>query len=132
MRRRYHETMYGSVREFVEALERSGELHRVSARVSPLLEIGAIADRESKGRAPGEPSGSAKRNDPRFWDRGGRALLFEDVEGSDIPVLINAFGSYRRMEMALGCHDGGHTPGGFDAIGEVIGELVKPEPPRSL
>lgn len=130
--------MFRSVREFVDALERAGELSRVDARVSPLLEIGAIADRESKAKAPGAPSASAKRNDPRFWDRGGRALLFEDVEGSDIPVLINAFGSYRRMEMALGCHDGGagvapgHTPGGFDAVGGKIGELVKPEPPRSL
>lgn len=124
--------MYGSVGEFVGALERAGELRRVGIGVSPLLEIGAIADRESKSKAPGEPSGSAKRNDPRFWDRGGRALLFENVAGSDIPVLINALGSYRRMEMALGCHEGGHTPGGFDAIGAVIGELVKPEPPRSL
>jgi 4-hydroxy-3-polyprenylbenzoate decarboxylase len=46
-------------------------------------------------------------------------------------VLINAFGSYRRMEMALGCSRHGDGAG-FDAIGAVIGELVKPQPPRSL
>ncbi|HZW10325.1 MAG TPA: UbiD family decarboxylase, partial [Phycisphaerales bacterium] len=49
------------------------------------------------------------------------------VEGSEIPVLINSLGSYRRMEMALGCEGEG-----FDAIGERIAGLVKPQPPRSL
>jgi 4-hydroxy-3-polyprenylbenzoate decarboxylase len=53
-------------------------------------------------------------------------------------VLINAWGSYRRMEMALGCNDAGpgvnagHTPGGFEALAARIGSLVKPEPPSSL
>src|SRR5436853_1955836 len=110
--------MYETVREFVGALERAGELRRISARVSPVLEIAAIADRVSKERAPHGPSESARRNDPRFYHLGGPALLFENVEGSDVPVLINAFGSYRRMEMALGCNEAGpgvgagHTAGG--------------------
>ncbi|MDX2145883.1 MAG: UbiD family decarboxylase [Planctomycetota bacterium] len=132
--------MFPTLREFLTALERDGQLHRVRERVSPVLEIAAVADRESKSPAPTRsasgspcpPSGSAKRNDPRFHHLGGRALLFENVQGSDVPVLINAFGSYRRMEMALGCHDQGHTPGGFDALGAVIGALAKPEPPKSL
>jgi 4-hydroxy-3-polyprenylbenzoate decarboxylase len=124
--------MYASLRDFVNALESAGELKRIRERVSPVLVIAAAADLASKSRAPSLPSASARRNDPRFHDLGGPALLFEQVEGSNIPVLINAWGSYRRMEMALGCHEGGHTPGGFDALGARIGALVKPEPPRSL
>jgi 4-hydroxy-3-polyprenylbenzoate decarboxylase len=124
--------VFPTTRDFVAALDRAGELRRIGAKVSPVLEITAICDRVSKSAAPNPPSASAKRNDPRFNHLGGHALLFENVDGSDIPVLINGWGSYRRMEMALGCDDHGHTPGGFDALGEVIGSLVKPEPPRSL
>ncbi|MCB9839197.1 MAG: UbiD family decarboxylase [Phycisphaeraceae bacterium] len=130
--------MFRELREFVLALESSGELRTVSARVSPELEIGAITDRVSKSPAPASPSASTQRNDPRFAHLGGRALLFEDVEGSDLPVLINAFGSYRRMEMALGCHEpgvgapGGRFQGGLDGIAARIGELIKPEPPASI
>jgi len=118
--------MFPSLGDFVAALDRAGELKRVSAPVSPVLEITDIADRMSKSRCAGLPSDSARRNDPRFFDRGGSALLFDRVQGSDLPVLINAYGSYRRMEMALGC------PGGFDDLAHRIGELVKPEPPRSF
>ncbi len=118
--------MYRDLWSFVEALERAGELVRVRERVSPVLEVAAIADLVSKSRCRGEPSDSARRNDPRFWDRGGPALLFENIEGSEVPLLINAYGSYRRMEMALGADRG------FDGIGEKIGDLVKPEPPKSL
>ncbi|VAX36015.1 UbiD family decarboxylase associated with menaquinone via futalosine, partial [hydrothermal vent metagenome] len=119
--------MYTTLREFVEALDQAGELARVRAKVSPVLEISAIADRESNTPAPHLPSDSAQRVDPHFHHLGGRALLFEHVEGSDIPLFINAMGSYRRMEMALGC-DGS----GFDAIGEKIAQLVKPQLPSSL
>lgn len=130
--------MYASLGEFVTALERAGELARIRTPVSPIIEIAAAADRESKAGAPGIPSECARRNDPRFYGLGGRALLFERVEGSEIPVLINALGSYRRMEMALGCNDAGpgleagRTPGGFDAIGARLGDLVKPVPPNSF
>lgn len=119
--------MYATLREFVEALERAGELRRITAPVSPILEIAAIADRVSRLPASNLPSASAKRSDPRFHGLGGPALLFENVKGSDVPVLINAFGSYRRMEMALGCE-----AGGFEAIAETIAGLVRPRPPRSL
>jgi 4-hydroxy-3-polyprenylbenzoate decarboxylase len=119
--------MYRDLREFVDALARAGELVRISAPVSAVLEVAAIADRVSKSPAPAAPSDAAKRNDPAHADRGGPALLFDNIEGAEFPLLINAFGSYRRMEMALGCERGG-----FDAIGARIGELVKPQPPRSL
>ncbi len=67
--------------------------------------------------------------------------MFENVAGAEMPVLINAWGSYRRMEMALGCegHGGGNrletcstVMDGFEAIAARIALLVKPEPPGSL
>lgn len=121
--------MYRSLGEFVAALEWAGELVRIRERVSPVLEIAAIADRVSKQKAPGLPSAGARRTDPRFCDRGGPALLFEQVEGSDFPVLINGYGSYRRVEMAMGRRAGGE---GLERIAAKIGNMVKPEPPRSL
>lgn len=73
------------LREFVDHLERRGRLRRVAAPVSPYLEISAISDRVSKGPASDNV-----------------ALLFERVEGSEVPVLINAFGAADRMAWALG------------------------------
>ena len=71
----FHTTMnYFSLREFIDRLESENELIRIQEQVSPILEIAEITDRVSK--QPG----------------GGKALLFENVEGSSMPVLINAFG----------------------------------------
>ena len=64
---------FDDLREFVAHLEKTGQLKRVRARVSRDLEISEITDRVSKG--------PAERN---------QALLFESVEGFDMPVLINA------------------------------------------
>jgi len=69
--------------QFIQALERAGELVRVKTFVDPKWEIAEITDRVSK-------SGG-----------GGKALLFENT-GTDFPVLMNAYGSERRMCMALG------------------------------
>lgn len=69
--------------EFIDALERAGELVRIKHFVDPKLEIAEITDRVSK--MPG----------------GGKALLFENT-GYDFPVLMNAYGSEKRMCMALG------------------------------
>ncbi len=117
---------YPTLREFLEALEREGELHRVAAEVSPMLEISEIADRVSKSPAAGA-SEHAHRFDPHHAGLGGKALVFENVEGSSLPVAINAFGSYRRMELALGCVDGG-----FEALAERVAAIIKPEPPTGL
>ncbi len=76
---------FDDLREFVAHLEKHGQLRRVRARVSRDLEIAEITDRVSKGR--GESN---------------QALLFEQVEGFDVPVLINVFGSPERMAAALG------------------------------
>ncbi len=90
--------MYRDLQEFVDLLESKGELIRVQAEVDPELEITEIADRVMKA--------------------GGPALLFENVKGSEMPVLINAFGSEKRMALALGVSD-------LDEIGEEIRELIK-------
>jgi 4-hydroxy-3-polyprenylbenzoate decarboxylase len=124
--------MYSSVQAFVRALDQRGELRRIASPVDPVLELAALADQESKALAPGAPSDGARRCDPAHWDRGGHALLLQDVVGAKFPVLINAYGSYARMEAALGCHGAGHTPGGFDEIGARIASLIRPVPPRNL
>lgn len=114
---------YSSLGHFIDALEQQGELRRIKARVSPLLEITEITNRISKSPAPNR-SASAAQFDPGHADRGGQALLFEDVEGSDFPVAINLWGSYRRMELAMGDD--------YEAIAGRIASLTKPQPPRSL
>jgi 4-hydroxy-3-polyprenylbenzoate decarboxylase len=116
------------LQSFLARLESAGELHRVSCEVSPLLEISAIADRVSKGPCAGT-SRAAEEFDPLHASLGGKALLFENVADSDFPLCINVFGSYRRMEMALGCD---RDPGGFESIAQRIASLTKPSPPRSF
>jgi 4-hydroxy-3-polyprenylbenzoate decarboxylase len=79
---------YADLRDYIRRLEMEGELIHITAPVSPHLEITEITDRVSKG--------PPERN---------KALLFENVAGSRMPVLINAFGSARRMALALGTDD---------------------------
>jgi 4-hydroxy-3-polyprenylbenzoate decarboxylase len=88
------------LREFADHLERRGRLHRIRVPVSPDLEITEITDRVSKGPAEHNV-----------------ALLFERVEGSDVPVLINAFGSAERMAWALGVER-------LDELGERVAKLL--------
>ncbi len=98
---------YHSLREFVDRLENENELIRINDQVSPILEITEITDRVSK-----QPEG-------------GKALLFENIEGSNIPVLINAFGSLKRINIALGVHD-------IEKIPRDIDKYLKIKPPSSL
>jgi 4-hydroxy-3-polyprenylbenzoate decarboxylase len=79
---------YADLREFVKRLEKEGELKRVKAEVDPVLEIAEVVQRAQA--LPG-PNGNP----------GGMALLFEKTKGSRYPLLINAFGSVRRMELAF-------------------------------
>ncbi len=82
---------YDDLRQWMAALERAGELKRIRTEVDPILEITEVTDRVSKGHSG--KNGAA----------GGPALLFENVKGyAGIPVLINQFGSARRMNLALG------------------------------
>lgn len=96
---------YNSLKEFVQVLEREGELRRISHPVKGELEITEIADRVMKG--------------------GGPALLFENVASKQIPVLINAFGSMKRMALALGVTD-------IEEIAREVEKLVQTKPPKSF
>ena len=85
---------YRNLQAFIARLEQLGELKRVVAPVSPRLEITDITDRVCK--------------------QGGPALLFEQVPGYGMPVLMNAFGSMRRMCLALET----------DSLDAIAGEIV--------
>ncbi len=98
---------YESLKEFITRLESEGELVRITEPVSPILEIAEITDRVSKS------------------PDGGKALLFENVEGSTMPVLINAFGSWRRIQMALGVSS-------LEKIAKEIERFIKISPPATL
>ena len=97
---------YRNLSEFIKRLESSGELTSITKPVSPILEITEIADRMMK--SPG----------------GGKALLFEHVEGSPFPVLINAFGSFRRIALALS-----EEP---DALAERLRGILEQSPPGTI
>jgi 4-hydroxy-3-polyprenylbenzoate decarboxylase len=90
---------YKNQQQFIETLEKAGELIRIKAYVDPKLEMAEITDRMSK--QPG----------------GGKALLFEN-SGYSFPVLMNAYGSEKRMCMALGVEH-------LDDVAKQIEELFK-------
>ena len=98
---------YKNLRDYVTRLEAEGELYRIKTRVSPVLEITEITDRASK--SPG----------------GGKAILFENVEGSEFPVLTNAFGSNRRISLALGCDN-------LDELEKRMENLLDQAPPQTM
>ncbi len=90
---------FADLRQFITHLESRGELRRVTVPVSRDLEIAEITDRISKG--------PAAQN---------KALLFERVEGFEMPVLINTFGTARRMAWALGVEDLGELSGRVEKL----------------
>ncbi len=104
---------YNDLRDWINTLHKAGELKRITQEVDPILEMAEIADRAAKlGR------GTAKA--------GGPALLFEKVKGyPGARVLMNQFGSERRMKLAL-------ETDSLDAIADRIRLLLKPEMPTSF
>ena len=109
---------YNDLRECIAALERAGELKRIKTEVDPVLEIAEIADRVSKGNFAGEGARATLKP-------GGPALLFENPKGSDIPVLINQFGSERRMRMALGVDS-------LDEVADRIRQFMEVKSPQGF
>ncbi len=102
------------LRQWIAALDRAGELKKIKTEVDPILEITEIADRVSKGAAK------------KYGRPGGPALLFENVKGGNgVPVLINQFGSERRMQMALGVDS-------LDEIAERIRQLLNMKSPEGF
>ena len=96
---------FSDLQAFVAALEADGDLVRVTAPVDPHLEVTGIVQRVVRERGP--------------------ALLFENPTRGEMPLLINAFGTERRMARALGVQS-------LDEIGDRISDLLKPEIPRGL
>ncbi len=93
------------LREWIALLERENELVRVTAEVDPELEITEITDRVVKS--------------------GGPALLFENVKGSRLPLLINQFGTERRMCLAFGVER-------LDDVAAKLEEVLELTPPQGL
>jgi 4-hydroxy-3-polyprenylbenzoate decarboxylase len=107
------ELAYDDLRNWINELQKAGELKRITVEVSTDLEMAEIADRTAK-----MGNGTAKA--------GGPALLFENVKGHPgARVLMNQFGSERRMRLAL-------ETDSLDAIADRIRLLLKPETPTSL
>src|SRR5664279_4833578 len=93
------------LREWIALLEREGELVRVTAEVDPHLEVTEIVDRTVRA--------------------GGPALLFEHPKGSTMPLLINQFGTERRMCLAFGVES-------LDDIAAKLSEILELQPPEGL
>src|SRR5690349_3979418 len=96
---------FADLQDFVAALERDGDLTRVRVPVDPHLEVTGIVQRVLAEQGP--------------------ALLFERPTRGRLPLLMNAFGTQRRMARALGVES-------LDEIGQRIGELIKPELPKGV
>ncbi|RJP75491.1 MAG: menaquinone biosynthesis decarboxylase [Desulfobacteraceae bacterium] len=96
--------MYQNLKAFLSSLDKAGELKTITETVSPFIEISRITDRESK--RPG----------------GGKALLFQNVQGSSFPVATNIFGSDKRICMALGVTH-------LDQLGARVREYIDFHPP---
>jgi 4-hydroxy-3-polyprenylbenzoate decarboxylase len=93
------------LREWIALLEREGELVRVAAEVDPYLEVTEIVDRTIRADGP--------------------ALLFENPKGSRHPLLINQFGTERRMSLAFGVQR-------LDDVGRKLDEVLELQPPQGL
>ena len=102
---------FDSFRDFITALDRAGELKRISQPIATELEITEVADREMKS------------------PNGGKALLFEQptINGrpSAFPVAINTLGSHKRMAMSMGAES-------VDEVAAELGALMKAKPPTGF
>jgi 4-hydroxy-3-polyprenylbenzoate decarboxylase len=96
---------FSDLQDFLSALERDGDLARVTAPVDPHLEVTGIVQRVLREHGP--------------------ALLFENPTRGRMPLLMNAFGTQRRMARALAVDS-------LDEIGDRIADLLKPELPRGV
>jgi 4-hydroxy-3-polyprenylbenzoate decarboxylase len=99
---------YNDLRDFIKALEKSGDLVRVSAEVDPYLEMTEICDRTLRA--------------------GGPAILFENPKGYDMPVLANLFGTPERVAQGMGQS----SVKALREVGELLAFLKEPEPPKGL
>ena len=108
---------FDDLREWIRSLDKAKEIKHIGYEVDPVLEIAEIADRVSKAGYPGGISGYAA---------GGPALLFEKIKGyPNAKILMNQFGSERRMCLALGVKS-------LDEISDRIQELMNLRSPEGF
>jgi 4-hydroxy-3-polyprenylbenzoate decarboxylase len=100
--------MTRDLRSFLKLLEARNQLRRVTALVDPDLEIAEISN--------------------RLLQTGGPALIFENVKGSKVPVAVNLLGTVERVTWAMGME----RPQELEALGEKLGKLQSPKPPKKL
>ena len=99
---------YNDLRDFITQLEKKGLLKRINVEVDPYLEITEICDRTLKQQGP--------------------ALLFENVKGSDVPILANLFGTTQRVAMGMG----EESIDALREVGKLLAFLKEPDPPKGL
>ncbi len=99
---------YSDLRDFIQQLEKRGELKRISMEVDPVLEITEIADRTLRA--------------------GGPALLFERVKGSPYPLLANLFGTPDRVALGMG----EESVTALREVGRLLAMLKEPDPPKGM
>ena len=98
---------YKDLRNFLDVLEKKGDLVRIKTEVDPSFEITEILE--------------------RLLARGGQAVIFENVKGHRIPVVANLYGTVGRVALGLECDEAG-----LDEIGTFLAYLQQPEPPKGL
>ena len=99
---------YNDLRDFIDGLEKQGELKRITIEVDPYLEMTEISDRVLR--------------------QGGPALLFENPKGFKTPVLCNLFGTEHRVALGMGAE----SIESLRDIGEILAFLRQPDPPKGL
>ncbi len=99
---------YKDLRDFLEQLEKQGQLKRITQPVDPILEMTEICDRTLRA--------------------GGPALLFENPVGHTMPVLANLFGTPERVAMGMGKSD----VSALREVGKLLAYLKEPEPPKGI
>lgn len=99
---------YHDLRDFIQKLEKIGELKRITVEVDPYLEMTEIADRVLRS--------------------GGPALLFENPKGYTIPVLANLFGTPRRVALGMG----EESTDALREVGQLLALLKQPDPPKGF
>ena len=108
---------YSDLRDFIAQLEVLGELKRIAVEVDPRLEMTEIADRVLRA--------------------GGPALLFENPKGHAMPVLVNLFGTPRRVALGIAAAEGDDSAAldwktRLREVGVLLAYLKEPEPPKGF
>ncbi len=99
---------YDDLRDFIQQLEKMGELKRIKQPIDATLEVTEISDRTLRAKGP--------------------ALLFENVKGSKYPLLANLFGTPKRVALGMGKED----VGALREVGKLLAYLKEPDPPKGM